>query len=106
MGEAPYVILSTQTAVQEPIKGCAAYECTILVDVFTKSDYPTGRGVSEDIAEQIDTIINPENNQDLTITGFQIVGTNKEMDEGLASKNENFYVYRKLLRYRHKLFKL
>jgi hypothetical protein len=105
-GETPYVILTSQTATQTPVKRNKAFDCTIVVDIFAKYNTAKGFDDVEDIAEQIEAIINPENEQDLTLTGFQIVGTQKELDQNLPDKNGSIYIYRKLLRYRHKLFKL
>jgi putative aminopeptidase FrvX len=78
-----------------------------LVDVVTGSKDPKGRGDAEDIAEQVNNIINPDTfiDLDLSAYGYQLGNTRLENDTDISSKNNNGYVFRKLLRYSHLIIK-
>ena|SRR5690625_3543134 len=93
---APYVVLSTQTVVEDSSKTCRGYNTTILLDIVTKFQHPSGRGQSEEIAQQIEDIISPDRSYD--IIGYE---TAKDMDTDIVAKSGTQYVYRKLLTYRH-----
>lgn len=101
----PYIIISSQTAVQERLKTAKGYDVTILIDIVTGSLDPIGRAQSEDIGEQVENIINPDSMQDITVAGYQVINTQNELDSDLTAKNDQYYIYRKLKRYRHELFK-
>lgn len=104
----PYILLSSQTSNQLSIKRCKRYNSTILIDIVTRSTYPIGRSDSEDIAEQIDNIINPDTFQDLDLSayGYQLGNTTREGDNDLSDKNNIYYIFRKLLTYNHLIVKL
>ncbi len=97
----PYILLSSQTSNQLRIKRCKRYNSSILIDIVTGSTDPIGRSDAEDIAEQIEDIINPDTfvDLDMTSSGFQIGNTTREGDNDLTDKNNIYYVYRKLLTY-------
>lgn len=99
----PYILISSQTSVQEGIKRDKGYEATVLIDIVTGSLDRIGRAQSEDIAEQVENIINPED--DIAVQGYQIISTTRDSDGDLTNKNEMYFIYRKLMRYRHKIFK-
>lgn len=102
----PYIILSTQTNVQRGLKRCKMWNASILIDIVTGSTDPIGRSQSEDIAEQVDNIVNPDTFVDLTLLGgFKIGNTIRESDTHLESKNNTHYIYRKLLNYNHLISK-
>jgi len=97
----PYILLSSQTSNQLSIKRCKRYNASILIDVVTGSTDPIGRSDAEDIAEQIEDIVNPDNfvDPDLSVYGYQIVNTTREGDNDISDKNNIYYIYRKLLTY-------
>lgn len=95
----PYILLSSQTSNQLSIKRCKRYNASILIDIVTGSTDPIGRSDAEDIAEQIENIINPDTFIDLTATDYQIGNTTRESDNDLTDKNNIYYIYRKLLTY-------
>ena len=102
----PYIILSSQTSTEEEQKTGKGHDATILIDIVTGSMDMIGRAQSEDIAEQVENIINPDSMQDINVQGYQVVSTIRESDGDLFNKNDSIYIYRKLMRYRHELSKL
>lgn len=105
----PYVLLSTQTNVQGNLKRCKRYLATILVDIVTGGPNELmGREQSEDIADQIEDIINPDTFEDIDIEsyGYSIGNTSRESDTDNSFLNGREYVYRKLIRYNHIITKL
>lgn len=97
----PYILLSSQTSNQLQIKRCKRYNASILIDIVTGSTDPIGRSDAEDIAEQIENIVNPDTfiDPDLSINGYQLGNTTREGDNDLSDKNGVYYIYRKLLTY-------
>lgn len=97
----PYILLSSQTSNQLLIKRCKRYNASILIDIVTGSTDPIGRSDSEDIAEQIDNIVNPDLfiDPELTTYGYQLGNTFLESTNDLTDKNNIYYIYRKLLTY-------
>jgi hypothetical protein len=104
----PYILLSSQTSNQLMIKRCKRYNSSILVDIVTGSTDPIGRSDAEDIAEQIDNIINPNDfiDIDLSAYNYQLGNTNRDNDTDLSDKNGLYYIYRKLLTYNFLIIKL
>lgn len=104
----PYVLLSSQTSNQLTIKRCKRYNTSILVDIVTGSTDPIGRSDAEDIAEQIEGIINPDTFIDLDLSAYdyQLMNTTRDNDTDLTDKNNIYYIYRKLLTYNHLIVKL
>lgn len=104
----PYVLLSSQTSVQRNVDTCKVYDATVLVDIVTGSQDPIGREQAETIAGEIEAIVNPDDAADISIeiNGYRIANTNREQDFDTSARNGIFYIYRKLLRYRHLIHKL
>ena len=104
----PYILLSSQTSNQLSIKRCKRYNVSVIVDIVTGSTDPIGRSDAEDIAEQIEDIINPDDFTDLDLSayGYQLGNTLKDSDNDLTDKNNIYYIYRKLLTYSHLAVKL
>lgn len=104
----PYVLLSSQTSNQLQIKRCKRYNSSILIDIVTGSTDPIGRSDAEDIAEQIEDIINPDTYTDLDLStyGYQLGNTFRDNDTDLSDKNNIYYIYRKLLTYNHLIVKI
>ncbi len=97
----PYILLSSQTSTQLRIKRCKRYNSSILIDIVTGSTDPIGRSDSEDIAEQVEDIVNPDTYEDLDLSayGYQLGNTFLDGDTDLTDKNNIYYIYRKLLTY-------
>lgn len=97
----PYILISSQTSTQRGSKTCKDYNATVLIDIVTGSTDPQGRSQSEDIAEQVDEIINPDNRQyiDLHPFGYEMATVRREQDYENTLKNDMYYIYRKLMRY-------
>lgn len=97
----PYILLSSQTSNQLQIKRCKRYNSSILIDIVTGSTDPIGRSDSEDIAEQIENIVNPDSfiDPNLSAYGYQLGNTFLESTNDLTDKNNIYYIYRKLLTY-------
>lgn len=104
----PYILLSSQTSNQLSIKRCKRYNSSILIDIVTGSTDPIGRSDAEDIAEQIENIINPDTFIDLDLSsyGFQLGNATRDGDNDLSDKNNIYYIYRKLITYNHLIVKL
>ena len=104
----PYILLSSQTSNQLSIKRCKRYNSSILIDIVTGSTDPIGRSDAEDIAEQIEGIVNPDTFEDFDLSGYgyQLGNTTRESDNDLTDKNNIYYIYRKLLTYNHLIVKL
>lgn len=99
----PYVLLSSQTESQRIVKNSKIFNVTLLVDIVTGNINPFGRKQSEQIAEQIENIINPNSFNDINISanGYTIGNTIRESSYDTTDKNNNYYIYRKLIRYNH-----
>lgn len=97
----PYILLSSQTSIQLRIKRCKRYNSSILIDIVTGSTDPIGRSDSEDIAEQVEDIVNPDTYEDLDLSayGYQLGNTFLDGDTDFTDKNNIYYIYRKLLTY-------
>jgi len=104
----PYILLSSQTSNQLSIKRCKRYNSSILIDIVTGSTDQIGRSDAEDIAEQIEDIINPDTYTDLDLStyGYQLGNTFRDNDTDLSDKNNIYYIYRKLLTYNHLIVKI
>ena len=104
----PYILLSSQTSTQLTIKRCKRYNASILIDIVTGSTDLIGREYTEDIAEQIDSIINPDTFEDIDLSeyGYQLGNTTRDGDNDLTDKNGLYYIYRKLLTYNFLIIKI
>lgn len=104
----PYVLISSQTSIQRTVKRCKVYDLTINIDVVTGSDSTIGMNQAEDISEEIENIVNPDTFIDIDITssGYRIADTRRLSDGQLTSKNDIYYIYRKIITYSHLIHKL
>jgi len=104
----PYILLSSQTSNQLNIKRKKRYNASILIDIVTGSTDLIGRSDAEDIAEQVDAIVNPDTfiDIDLSAYGYQLGNTTRDGDNDLTDKNNIYYIYRKLLTYNFLIIKL
>ncbi len=104
----PYILLSSQTSNQLQIKRCKRYNASILIDIVTGSTDPIGRSDAEDIAEQVDDILNPDTYIDIDLSSYnyQLGNTIRDGDNDLTDKNGLYYIYRKLMTYSFLIVKL
>lgn len=98
----PYILITTFTADQRFTDRCKIFECTQLVDIVTASQSPIGFGQANNIANQVENIINPDNRADVDITdlGYRIGDTYTIGTQVIADKVNTKYIYRVLKRYR------
>lgn len=103
----PYIIISTFTVRQRLIDRSKVFECTQLVDIVTSSLSPSGFGQAMNIANQVETAINPDSsvNLNLTLNGYRIGDTNMIETNSISDKSNTEYIYRVLKRYRHLISK-
>lgn len=101
----PYILLSSQTSVQRVVKNCKVYNATIVIDIVTGDLNMIGRSQSEDIAEQVENLVNTTD-INITANGYKIGDTNRELDADDSNKNGQYYIFRKIMTYRHLISKL
>lgn len=97
-----YVIISEQTNSSDSSKDTFQYEHTITVDVVTRF---TGNAATsktaDDIANAISQAIQPTPSTcGLTVTGFNILTTNKD-SKGIKAQFGTEYIIRKILTFSH-----
>lgn len=104
----PYVIISSQTSVQRTVKRCKVYDLSVNLDIVTGSQDTIGMSQAEDIAEEIENIVNPDTFEDIDITtnGYRIADTRRLSDGQLTGKNDLYYIYRKIITYSHLIHKI
>lgn len=104
----PYVLISSQTSVQRTVKRCKVYDLSIVIDIVTGSPNVIGMSQAEDIAEEIENIINPDTLEDIDIraNGYKIGDTRRIADNQITTKNEVNYIFRKLITYSHIIHKI
>jgi len=104
----PYVIISSQSSVQRTVKRCKVYDLSIVIDIVTGSPNVIGMSQAEDIAEEIENIINPDTFEDIDIraNGYKIGDTRRIADNQITTKNEVNYIFRKLITYSHIIHKI
>src|SRR5690554_4693743 len=104
----PYVLISAQTSVQRNVKRCKAYDAQVTLDIVTRSIDPIGFVQSEGIAEEIENIVIPDSFEDINIEldGYKIGDTHRNSDTHLSERNDQFYLYRKIITYNHIISKL
>ena len=99
----PYIILSTQTDVDDSVKSCQGHECTMLVDVVTGFNGAVKSDILDDICGQILGLINPSFGR-LTLTNnLQLISTKLISDNTIESQNDVWKILRRLLRFAHKV---
>ena len=99
----PYIILSTQTDVDDSVKSCQGHECTMLLDVVTGFNGAVKSDMVDSICSQILGIINSINNR-LTLTNnLQLISTRLISDNTIESQNDVWKILRRLLRFAHKV---
>lgn len=97
----PYILLSSQSSSQRVTKGRRPQDAEITIDIVTGFRSPEGREQSEDIADQINELINPDDrsNLDLSAYGYKMGDINIRRSYDVTDKNDIYYVYRKIVVY-------
>lgn len=100
----PYIILSTQTAVDDSAKRAQAQEVTMLLDVVTGFVGAVQRIPVDTICNQIFQLINPVNG-DFIDAGpdLQVISTRLLLDTTMEGQNDVWMIVRRLLRFGHKI---
>lgn len=104
----PYIIIGTATVVQRPTDRCKLFEVQQTLDIVTATKSPTGNSDANEIANQVEAIINPDSRVDIDVTayGYRIGDTYLTSTGQLGLKNANRYIYRVIKTYRHLTNKL
>ena len=97
----PYILLSTQNQSQRLAKCIRPQDAQIQVEVVHGFLEPRGFKIVEELMEQVDNIINPNTRDqiDITAKGYKIGNTYRTAGPNLTSKNDVYYVYRKISTY-------
>lgn len=99
----PYVAIAEQTSVDDSNKTNYGQEVTVLLDIVTGFTPGTGGAApSDDIADAILQVVHIRGtNLDLSADNFNVITTILDSDTSLRELNENYHIYRRLLRMRH-----
>lgn len=101
----PYIILSTQTAVDTSVKRCQGQEATMLVDVINGYTGDVERETIDDISNQIFQLINPVDASGFIDAGpdLQVISTRLISDTTMEMQNDVYKVLRRLIRFTHRV---
>jgi hypothetical protein len=97
-----YLIISTQTFDGARSKSNFEPNCTVLLDIVVRSQRTTGMKEADDIADEVLQLINPLSGG-ISIEGFDLINTKLLQSESANSTSVNERVYRRLLRFQHKV---
>ena len=99
----PYVHIAEQTTLDLSDKTSYGQDVTVLLDIVTGfTPNIGGKSPSDDIANEILQVIHIRGtNIDLSGNNFNCVTTMLESDTSLEELEENYHIYRRLLRFRH-----
>jgi hypothetical protein len=101
----PYIILSTQTAVDDSAKRCQGQEVTMLLDVVTGFTGAVQRLPLDTICNQIYQLINPVDGTNYIDVGpdLQVISTRLLSDTTMEGQNDVWKIVRRLIRFGHKI---
>lgn len=101
----PYIILSTQTAVDDSVKRCQGQEVTMLLDVVTGFIGAPDRVPIDNICNQVYQLINTVDGSGWIDVGpdLQIISTRLLSDTTLEAQNDTWKIVRRLIRFGHKI---
>ena len=105
----PYIFLGPQSATGIDMKGCYGDYRSITIDICTSSGEGIGGPAeSEDIANQVCTLIAPKDYASWPSVGpeFQITTLEKIQEVDRVEKNATETIYRKILTFRHQIHEL
>ncbi|MGA8762444.1 MAG: hypothetical protein WB562_06100 [Candidatus Sulfotelmatobacter sp.] len=98
----PYIIISTQTGVDDSTKNQQGQQVTILIDIVTGFQGAINDDIANNIADQIFTLINPKDKSFIEMPSYlKIISTNLLLDTDLQDQNGVYKIYRRLLRFGH-----
>lgn len=102
----PYVAIAEQTAVNDSDKTSYGQDVTVLLDIVTGfTPGIGGKAPSDDIANAILQAIyirgSESSTLDLSSDNFNVVTTMLDSDTSLEELDDNYHIYRRLLRFRH-----
>ena len=97
-----YVVISTQSSVSDSSKDSFQYDHSITVDVVTRFQGNTATSkTADDIANAISDAIQPTpSTSGLTVTGFIVLTTNRDVKE-IKGQFGTEYIIRKILTFSH-----
>lgn len=100
----PYIILSTQTAVDDSVKRCQGQEVTMLLDIVTGFIGAPDRQPLDNICNQIYQLINPADGDFIDVgPNLNIISTRVLSDTTMEGQNDVWKIVRRLIRFGHKL---
>lgn len=100
----PYIILSTQTGVDDFTKNNQGQEVTILIQIITGFMGAIKDEIADEIADQIYQLIHPADKNFIDVgPGFQVVSTTLLLDTCDENQNDTFKIYRRLIRFGHRI---
>lgn len=100
----PYIILSTQTAVDDSTKRAHAQEVTMLLDVVTGFSGAVQRIPVDAICDQIYQLINPVDGSFIDAgPNLQVISTRLLSDTTVEGQNDVWKIVRRLIRFGHKI---
>lgn len=101
----PYVIISEIRPDEIVTAKCKSYDVRVTLDIVTGFSSPAGMNRAFEISEDIENIINPPSRQyiDLTSMGYQI-GQTRVSDVPNQFRTDNYWIYRNIKTYTHKVF--
>jgi hypothetical protein len=78
----PYIILGTQTSVEESTKNTFNYRCSITLDIYSgfTDFYSSRKGLDTIVNNILTALITSPGNCSFTLTDFDIFGTKKVID--------------------------
>lgn len=102
----PYVHIAEQTSLNDSDKTSYGQDVTVLLDIVSGfSPGIGGKAPSDDIANSILQTIYVRGSEqtvlDLSSDNFRVVTTMLESDNSLEELDDNYHIYRRLLRMRH-----
>jgi len=100
-----YVVIADQRSSEEPVKGKFISNARINLDIVTEFKTGGGMELSEDIANEILTIIRNGEQLDLS-PDFQVVTCKKEDEFSLVEDTPSSTIYRTILTFEHKINQL
>lgn len=103
--EPPYVLLSTQTTSQEPVKSSFDHNCTLLIQVYSRAELTVNRGAVDAIAGIITEALVTDDSDDLiAVSGFNVTScTLESMSDDTLPYGDGRLTTRKLIRLRYRL---
>lgn len=98
----PFIVISSQTAVDDSTKNQQGQQVTVLLDIITGFQGAVNDDIANSITDQIYQIINPKNRDFIEMPPYlKILSTSLLLDTDMQEQNGNYKIYRRLLRFGH-----